>query len=265
MQPLELLADTPSSPAFSLPEPLAALYPGTIGFPDGWLYANFVESLDGVVALPGVPGGNRLISAASDADLFVMALLRACADVILIGAGTLRGSPSSWWLPESARPASGAALAELRRRLGLAPQPALAIVTSGGGAIRLPDTPGRRTIVLTTASGAARLAELQHAEVVTLPGIDAVEVGDAVSALRERGYGRILSESGPTLFGSLLAAGLVDELYLTLAPTVAGRAAAGDALGLIESHRFLPDVELEATLAGIRRSGDHLFLRYLLR
>ena len=67
-------AGLPRSP---LPDELAALYPGTFGFPDDALFVNFVETIDGVVALPEVPGSNRLISDESEADRFVMGLLRA--------------------------------------------------------------------------------------------------------------------------------------------------------------------------------------------
>ena len=55
MEALELLAEPDGLPAFALPPSLAERYPGTLGFPDEWLYANFVETLDGVVALPEVP------------------------------------------------------------------------------------------------------------------------------------------------------------------------------------------------------------------
>jgi len=259
---LELLAETPSEPSFPLPPALAERYPGTVGFPDEWLYANFVESLDGVVALPGVARANRLIADASDADHFVMALLRACASVVLIGSGTLRASPSSRWLPESVYPRAADALAELRTALGLEPQPALAVVTTGTGPLALPPGLARRPIVLTTTSGAARLTGLA-ADVVAVSGDGAVDARAAVAALRERGHARILCEGGPTFFGSLLRAGLVDELFLTVSPVLAGRApGARTTLGLVEDDAFLPDTRIAAELAGVRRCAAHLFLRY---
>ena len=67
---------------------------------------------------------------------------------------------------------------------------------------------------------------------------------------------------GPTLFGSLLDAGLVDELFLTLSPVLAGRAE-GDRLGLVERLELLPDRRVTGELASVRRHGSHLFLRYV--
>ncbi len=265
MEPLELLAEPPGLPAFPLPDALARLYPGTLGFPRQSLYANFVQSVDGVVALPGVPGSNRLIADASESDRLVMAILRACADVVLVGAGTLRASPRSRWTPEAAFPGAAAALAELRQGLGLAPEPALAIVTSGAG---LPlDHPAleRRPIVLTTPAGAERLRpRLPSAEIVGLAAEERVEPSAAVAELRRRGHGRILSEGGPILFGSLLQAGLVDELFLTVSPLIAGRRGGGGALGIAETTELLPGRRLRMALTGARRSGDHLFLRYAI-
>lgn len=263
MEPIELLAEADGLPAFALPPALAERYPGTLGFPEEWLYVNFVETLDGVVALPGVTGANRLIADASEADHLVMALLRACADVVLIGSGTLLASPSSRWLPESVFPAAAAELAELRSSLGLEPQPRLAVVTSGRSTLALPE--GRQAIVLTTAAGAELLAREPRpgVEVVAVSEGDDVDVPAAVAALRERGLGRILCEGGPTLFGSCLREGVVDELFLTLSPVVAGRSLdAWKALGLVEGVEFLPETRMAATLRGIRRAGSHLFLRY---
>src|SRR5205823_3984033 len=99
---LELLWEPAGLPSFELPDELARLYPGTLGFPEEWLFANFVETIDGVVALPGVQASNRLIADASEADHFVMALLRACADVVLVGSATVRASPNAVWTAEAA-------------------------------------------------------------------------------------------------------------------------------------------------------------------
>jgi len=70
VEPLELLYEPAGLPAFSLPQELAALYPGTLGFPEDWLYANFVETIDGVVALPGIPSSNRVIADANEEAQF---------------------------------------------------------------------------------------------------------------------------------------------------------------------------------------------------
>lgn len=249
MQPLELLFEVPGLPAFPLPAALAQRFSGTLGFADDCLFVNFVESLDGVVAIPDVAGSNKLIADANEADQFVMALLRACADVVLIGSGTLRASPSARWVAESAYPAAADAFAQLRRELQLSREPAVAVVTSGRGFAIAFEELAREPIVLTPTTGdEAR-----------------VDVRAAVAALRERGFRRILCEGGPTLFGSLLDDGLVDELFLTLSPLLAGRASTTARLALVEEATFLPDRRAAASLLAARRGGDHLFLRYALR
>jgi riboflavin biosynthesis pyrimidine reductase len=261
---LELLSEPPGLRSFPLPAELRRLYPGALGFPDEWVYANFVSTLDGVVALPGVAGSNRLIADASEADRLVMGLLRACADVVLIGAGTLRGSPRAVWTAESAYPDAAPAFAELRAGLGLQEHPDIAIITSGTDLPSNHPILERQPIILTTADGAERLEPLlPTAQVVSVSAGNRVELPAAVDALRARGYGRILSESGPHLFGSLVAAQLVDELFLTVSPLVAGRApGASAALSLIEGLALLPESRVAWELHGVRRHGSHLFLRY---
>ena len=86
----------------------------------------------------------------------------------------------------------------------------------------------------------------------------------ALGALHARGHQLIVSEAGPHLFGSLLAADLVDELFLTQSPLLAGRDHGGR-LGLVDGHALLPAVHRDARLLSVRRARDHLFLRYQLR
>lgn len=264
MDALELLAEPAGLPSFDLPGRLRDLYPGTLGFPDEWLFANFVSTIDGVVALPGVAGSNRLIADASEADRFVMGLLRACADVVVIGSGTLKGSPRAVWTAAAAYPDAAPAFLELRRRLGLPAEPAIAIVTSGTAFPTDHPILERCPVVLTTEQGAARLESLPPgAEVVAVCAGGRVDLAAALGALRARGFGRVLSEGGPHFFGSLLAAGLLDELFLTVSPLVAGRPPlAGAVLSLCEGMSLLPERRVASELHGVRRHGEHLFLRY---
>jgi riboflavin biosynthesis pyrimidine reductase len=193
-----------------------------------------------------------------------MALLRACADVVLVGSATVRASPNASWTAEAAYRDLAEPLRELRSRLGLDEHPAIAIVTTGGGLPVGHPILERRPIVLTTDAGAQRLApELPGADVVALPGGDGVDARAAVAALRERGHRRILSEGGPTFFGSLVEAALVDELFLTLSPLLAGRGVEG-VLSLVEGSQLLPDRRVSSELRGVRRHGSHLFLRFAL-
>lgn len=264
MNRLELLWEADGLPAFDLPEELESLYGGPLGMAPPVLYANFVETLDGIVAIRSEPRSNRLVSGGSETDRFVMGLLRACADCVLIGSGTLHGSPSALWTPEKAHPEQAGAYAELRRRLGLAREPTLAVMTASGSLEPRHPALENGAIVLTTRVGAERCRRrLPGAvETVTLAGETAVGPAEAVGALRERGYGSICSEAGPHVFGSLVSAGLVDELFLTLSPLLAGRSGLGQRLGLVEATELLPDRAEPARLLSARRDGAHLFLRY---
>src|SRR4051794_30298480 len=105
-RPLELLFEHDHLPQFDLPEELAANYGGALGLPCPCLFANFVASMDGVVALPGDTESGQLISGKNSADRFVMGLLRACADAVLIGAGTFRASAGHLWHADRIYPAA---------------------------------------------------------------------------------------------------------------------------------------------------------------
>jgi riboflavin biosynthesis pyrimidine reductase len=264
LSPLELLWEAEGLPAFDVPEELERLYGGPFGLARPLLFANFVETLDGVVAIRSEPRSNRLVSGSSEADRFVMGLLRASADCVLIGSGTLHGSPSALWTPEKAHPDEADAFARLRQRLGLAPEPLLAVLTASGALD--PDHPAldHGAVVLTTRHGSDRCRRELHeaVEIEVLDGATEVDPADAVAALRARGFERILSEAGPHVFGSLLKAGLVDELFLTVSPLLAGRSEPGLRLGLVEAAELLPEHAEQARLLGVRREGAHLFLRY---
>src|SRR5581483_7722986 len=244
----------------------AARYPGRFGFDGPRVVANFVSTLDGVVAIPGLTRANRLIADENDDDRFVMGLLRAAADAVLIGSGTLQASPSGLWTPASTYPDAAGGWAELRRRLGRPPEPALGVVTGTGGVDPTHPAFERGALVLTTEAGARALSGLLPAasDVVALGDGPLVDVTRALGALRDRGHELVLVEAGPHVVGSMLAEELIDELFLTLSPLVAGRAEGQTRLGFVAGRELLPDVRLAGELAGARRSADHLFLHYRL-
>ncbi|MEP7225257.1 MAG: dihydrofolate reductase family protein, partial [Actinomycetota bacterium] len=222
------------------------------------------SSIDGVVAAPPLVQSAKLISGDNDSDRFVMALLRACADAILIGSGTLQASPRSLWTPDGPYPGAADAFAELRRRRHRPAAPALVVLTGTGLIDPAHPALERGALVLTTDSGALRLEGLlpERTELVSLGATPTVDLLAAVQLLRERGHKLILSEAGPNLFGGLLAAGLVDELFLTVSPVVVGRADGVTRLGLVEGHDLLPGEGTSARLLSVHRDGAHLFLRY---
>lgn len=266
VQPLEALYEEPGLPAFALPGELGEAYGGPLGFASPRLFANFVASIDGVVALPGELQSSHLIAAASEADRFVMGLLRACADAVLVGAGTLRGSPRSHWTAAHAYPPAAELYAELRRARGLPPQPTLAVL-SGRGTVD-PAHPGlvEPSLVLTSEQGAQRLdGRLPHsAALVPVGDAPTLDPVAAVAALHDRGHQLILCEGGPVVLAALVAAGLVDELFLTVSPVLAGRHPSAPRPSLIEGAELLPGRNVAARLLSLRRSGSHLFLRYAL-
>jgi riboflavin biosynthesis pyrimidine reductase len=260
---LEHLYESEGLPEFELPSELAEAYGGPLGFSEPRLYANFVATLDGVVALPGQPHSSRIISEYSTADRFVMGLLRACADAVLVGAETMRDSPGTLWTAEQAYPPAAALFAELRRMREQAPRPTVAIL-SGHGTVN-PRHPALEhgALVLTSEPGAARMrGRFAGASTVVIGPAPHLDPAAAVRALRSRGHQLILCEGGPNTFGALLAAGLVDELFLTTSPVFAGRTADSPRRTLIEGIELLPATTVGCELLTLRRAGAQLFSRY---
>jgi riboflavin biosynthesis pyrimidine reductase len=260
---LEVLYEAEAADGSELPAALRDLYGGGLVLDEPCLYANFVATVDGVVAIPSLPRSNALIADGSDGDRFVMGLLRALADCVLIGAGTLAASPGGTWLAERVFPPARAEFAELRHLRGRPPKPEIAIVT-GRGSID-PAHPLLETgaLVLTSEDGAQGLeGRLPAASTVVPLGGDArLDPADVVRVLRERGHGLVLSEAGPHTFGGLVAAGLADDLFLTVSPLLAGDRGDESRYGLAESASLLPP-GVRAGLLSVRRHEQHLFLRY---
>jgi riboflavin biosynthesis pyrimidine reductase len=234
------------------------------------LLANFVSTLDGVVALgPGEERGGGVISGRFEPDRFVMALLRAAADVLVMGAGTIAGSSSTDWTGEHLQPDRAGALARWRSDLGLAPHPTTVIVT-GSGDVRLGrrgvDDPALPVVFATTASGARRLRDVElppHVGVEVLGTGATISPSELSTFLGRFGGQVVLCEGGPHLLGDLVAADIVDELFLTIAPQVIGREKGR--LGLVEGIGLAPDEARWQDLVSIKRAEDHLFLRYRRR
>jgi 5-amino-6-(5-phosphoribosylamino)uracil reductase len=233
-------------------EDLRRLYelPGAPQAP--WLAVNFVSSADGAVTEHGHSEG---LSDAADRRIFLLG--RELADVILVGAGTARA--------EQYRGARTSAEKRRRRSAeGREPVPPIVVVSTRASldpAARLFTDTTVPPIVVTTEHAPAeqryRLAEA-GADVV-VAGRCRVDLTRMRDELAARGLHRLCCEGGPTLFGSLLAEHLVDELRLTVSPLLT----AGPAGRIVHGPTVTPPREL--SLASVVRSRDSLMLRYLNR
>jgi len=179
-----------------------------------WLRANFVSSADGAAYVGGRSGG-----LSSKGDMRVFAVLRVLADVVLVGAGTAR--------TEEYKPATHRDALKPLRDGRTATVPIALVTRTLGLNLAAPlfteTAPDARTIVITCAAADAELrTETAKVADVIVAGDEEVDLAAALDTLRGRGLGRVLCEGGPHLFGDLSAAGLVDELCLSLSPTLAG-------------------------------------------
>lgn len=212
-----------------------------------WVRANFVASLDGAATHHGKAG-----PLGDPEDQRVLLALRQLADVVVVGAGTVRAEGYGGLGLDDAAIA-------WRRERGLPDIPALAIVSSAldlDPGAEVFTAPGPRPIVLThdasPAGGRERLGEV--AEVVRC-GARRVDPVRALAELEARGLHQVLSEGGSRLFATLIEADLVDELCLSLAPLLEAGPAGRIAQGAVTVQR-------DMRLGHVLRGEQILFLRY---
>ncbi|MFJ8309473.1 MULTISPECIES: pyrimidine reductase family protein [unclassified Streptomyces] len=225
----------------------AYAYPRTDG---SWLRANMVSSLDGAGQHEG-----RSQPLSSPTDMRVFGTLRALADVVVVGAETVR--------LEGYRPARARAeFAARRAAAGQGPAAAIAVVSASldlDFSLPLFTSPLVPTLVLTGAAAdpdRIRAAQRAGAEVVVAGDGPGVEPERAVRALADCGLRRLLTEGGPRLLGQFVAAGVLDELCLTVSPTLT----AGDAQR-IASGPPVPVPQRFALTALLEEAG-FLYTRY---
>jgi riboflavin biosynthesis pyrimidine reductase len=273
LSPLETLFEANQHQELSLPATLASLYgPLRLPGPSGKAHVigNFVTSLDGVVALSlsDQTGGGE-ISGYNTQDQMVMGILRSIADVIIVGAGTLRAAPLHMWTPDAICHSLGEVYSELRRQLGKAPEPLNVFVTARGSIdLDLPVfSSGKVPVLIVTTTEGERL--LRRRDLPPSVRMVAAGSGDSLGARAVleavRGVQSadvVLTEGGPRLMADFFADNCLDELFLTLAPQVAGRNSGDERPGLVAGREFLPDHPRWGRLASLKRGGSHLFLRY---
>lgn len=238
----------PDPGAVTIAEQLAVLNLGRGATEDlPYVVLNFAATLDGRASVDGRSG-----KIGSDVDTEVLQRLRTRADAVMIGAGTLRAE-------RYGRMVSDPALREERERNGLAHDP-LAVVVSNR--LDVPwDAPlftdGGGRVVIFTASGDSPPATETPVKVMRHEG--GVDLERALSWLRHtQGVRSVLCEGGPTLHGGLRSRGLVHELFLTIAPKLAGGSDLPILLGELQSLE-------EMRLLWLLEHDGELFARYGMR
>jgi len=214
---------------------------------------NMVSTVDGRVTVGGRSGplGNR-------ADRALFHGLRGAVDAVMVGAGTVRAERYGRMISEEPR-------RRLRRERGLSEEPLACIVSarlSLPQGIPLLEEPAAR-VVIVTSSSASLPASGAQIEYVREQRNGMIDLPAALGELRDRfGVGTLLCEGGPHLNASLLAAGLLDELFLSVSPKLAGGqgASATPPLRILAGPELDPPVAIE--LLSVLESDSQLFLRY---
>jgi riboflavin biosynthesis pyrimidine reductase len=261
-------------------DPAMAPY-GKLGFPTPppgrpWIFANFVQSLDGIVSLLGDESSGSDLSESVE-DRWLMDLLRAHADAVMVGMGSLR-EERRLGRPRQRGPVFRVVdptLQQLRAKLHRGRKGRERnILVSARADFQMSDyavfdCQHVDVTVLTTPEGARRLEAQPHLPEVEILAIEpaegaGIDLRRAISLLHERyGIRYLLCEGGPTLYEAMLRAWLIDEQFLTVAPRMVGRRY-GDAL----RPSLLPNLSCSNADAprwswlSCRKVGDHQFHRF---
>jgi riboflavin biosynthesis pyrimidine reductase len=260
--PLSKLFPRPSSPAAGDEVDLIATYLPDVerwraarpagAAPRPWTTVNMVASVDGSMTVAGRSGG-----LSDEVDREIFRILRSMADIVLVGAGTVRAErygPAR--IPDE--------LAGLRAGRGQAPVPPIAVVTQSG--LIADDLPmfdpelvgdGPVPIIITCARNEPNVQQLGSRAEALVAGDTDVDMELAMALLGQRGANVVVSEGGPTLNAAMVERGLLDEMCLTVSPlTVAGTAGR-----IVEGHQELSGpVPME--LAHILEMDGSLFTRW---
>lgn len=285
MRKFEILFDRAEPSPVS--DPAYELY-GNLGFPEPpvdrpWTCANFVQSIDGIASFKGKHATGGDISR-SEEDAWLMQLLRAHADALIMGVGTLLEETRT--LPHlnegrgSVYRVEDAGLRQLRRKLGRAREKVIFVTASAWidpSLFRVFDGDEVDAYILTTATGASRLSGKKVSLLVVNDAEGGIDLKHAMQILRsELGINYLLCEGGPTLYGNMSRAGLIDEKFLTISPVEIGLIipAEQEPSQSEKSHPprqrpttftapgFTPENAPWWRWMSCRRVGDHDFKRY---
>ena len=212
-----------------------------------YVVVNFVASADGKATFEGRSG-----KLGGDADSALFHRLRTQADAVLVGSGTLRAE-------RYGRIVRDPELRAAREAEGLAPDPLACVVSRSLSLpvdIPLLQDPEQRTIVITSSD--ERLEGVGPGVSVERLRAEELTMTSALEVLHDRhGVRSVLCEGGPTLFGALLGEEVVDELFLSLAPRIAG---GGESPTIVEGMPLAELLELE--LVWVLEAEGELFIRY---
>jgi riboflavin biosynthesis pyrimidine reductase len=272
-KPFTLLFEDDSSTPFSLPQSLRTIYGGDWRVPQSsnrpYVYSNFVQSRDGRVSfsVPGHAGGGE-VSGFNKHDTWLMGLLRARADAVVMGDTTLKIEPEHLWTCEYIYPTDPSLFLELRHLEHRREWPLQVFLSLEGDLNTDAEVfcqEHLHIIVATTTRGSERAKEIRcqaTLEVLEL-GEDKVDIQRLCSVLYTYyGVKTLLCEGGPRAYGSFIAAEQIDEEFLTLAPTVIGNDVNKFFRpSLVEGVAFMPERHPKSKPVSLRRAGDHLFLR----
>jgi riboflavin biosynthesis pyrimidine reductase len=266
-----LFSDDPVQEA-ALPDAFRSIYAGDWHIPDfahkPYVYTNFATARDGRVSYnePGKSTGGD-VTGFNAHDRWLMGLLRARADCVLMGDATLRTEHEHLWTAEFIYPDDADAFSALRKHEGLSPQPIIVFVSQHGDfhpdyAV-LCDSEAH-IIIAAPQSGAERARQLQckaKLEVIAFDG-PSVDLKQLVQLLHKQyGVRRLLCEGGPRVMGGMLAAGLIDEEFVTLCPNILGRNDAHFRPSYVEGVAFMPGQSPYSKPFALRRAGDFLFMQ----
>jgi len=280
MEPIVTLYERECVPVDTLPVILAIQYGGGFVLPESvqqdrpYVIANFVETIDGVVSYnaPGQTGG-AAVSGNNKQDQMVMGLLRAYADAVIVGTSSLREDANHLHIPATISPDYAGAYAELRTRLGKQEKLPITVIMSASGDVNFEDktfhTPGLRVVIATTEKGYDRIDKRSVPQGVDVRVIEQRTASESgvlpanVLTLLASEYGArvALYEGGPHLLSSFLKAQLVDELFVTVAPHLAGHSQNTQRFSLVEGYAFQPE-QVWGTLMSVKLASSHLLLRY---